>query len=84
VFEQWADTLTGTLDALEIEQLLQLIFFHPDWTFRDGGDRYVIFLQLHSCFLFVACCKWIDSINHRHIFESPSYLCQNNAEAALD
>lgn len=46
MFEQWADTLTGTLDALEIEQLLQLIFFHPDWTFRDGGDRYVIILRL--------------------------------------
>lgn len=39
VFEQWADTLTGTLEALGIEELLQLIFFHPDWTFRDGGDR---------------------------------------------
>ncbi|KAL7484364.1 hypothetical protein ACHAW6_009998 [Cyclotella cf. meneghiniana] len=39
MFEQWADTLTGTLEALGIEQLLQLIFFHPDWTFRDGGDR---------------------------------------------
>jgi hypothetical protein len=39
MFEQWADTLTGTLEALGIEELLQLIFFHPDWTFRDGGDR---------------------------------------------
>ncbi|KAL7513012.1 hypothetical protein ACHAXN_010347 [Cyclotella atomus] len=39
MFEQWADTLTGTLEALNIEELLQLIFFHPDWTFRDGGDR---------------------------------------------
>lgn len=39
LFEQWADTLTGTLEALEVEQLLQLIFFHPHWTFRDGGDR---------------------------------------------
>lgn len=39
MFEQWADTLTGTLEALGIEVLLQLIFFHPQWTFRDGGDR---------------------------------------------
>jgi len=39
IFEQWADTLTGTLEALEVEELLQLIFFHPHWTFRDGGDR---------------------------------------------
>jgi len=39
LFEQWADTLTGTLEALSVEELLQLIFFHPNWTFRDGGDR---------------------------------------------
>ena len=39
LFEQWADTLTGTLEALSVEELLQLIFFHPQWTFRDGGDR---------------------------------------------
>lgn len=39
LFEQWADTLTGTLEALSVEDLLQLIFFHPQWTFRDGGDR---------------------------------------------
>lgn len=39
LFEQWADTLTGTLEALGVEELLQLIFFHPQWTFRDGGDR---------------------------------------------
>ena len=39
LFEQWADTLTGTLEALAVEELLQLIFFHPQWIFRDGGDR---------------------------------------------
>lgn len=40
LFEQWADTLTGTLEALDVENLLQLIFFHPNWMFRDGGrDR---------------------------------------------
>ena len=41
LFEQWADTLTGTLEALDdLENLLQLIFFHPNWMFRDGGrDR---------------------------------------------
>lgn len=41
LFEQWADTLTGTLEALDdLENLLQLIFFHPHWIFRDGGrDR---------------------------------------------
>jgi len=39
MFEQWADTLTGTLETFGIEELLQLIFFHPTWTFRDGWDR---------------------------------------------
>jgi hypothetical protein len=44
-FEQWADTLTGTLGEGEssvdgLGKEIQLIFFHPDWTFRDGGrDR---------------------------------------------
>ena len=44
-FEQWADTLTGTLGEGEssvdgLGREIQLIFFHPDWTFRDGGrDR---------------------------------------------
>ena len=39
LFEQWANTLMGMLEALAVEELLQLIFFHPQWTFRDGGDR---------------------------------------------
>ena len=44
-FEQWADTLTGTLgdgnsSLDDLGDMIQLIFFHPDWTFRDGGrDR---------------------------------------------
>jgi hypothetical protein len=28
------------LVALGIEELLQLVFFHPLWTFRDGGARF--------------------------------------------
>ena len=39
VFESFSNTLTQSLDALGVEDLLQLIFFHPDWTFRDGGER---------------------------------------------
>ena len=45
MFEQWADTLTATLDdgISNLDDLcdsVQLIFFHPEWTFRDGGrDR---------------------------------------------
>ncbi|KAL3816213.1 hypothetical protein ACHAXA_001269 [Cyclostephanos tholiformis] len=44
-FEQWADTLTGTLgdgnsSLDDLGDMIQLIFFHPDWTFRDAGrDR---------------------------------------------
>ena len=45
MFEQWADTLTGALNdgISNLDDLcdnVQLIFFHPRWTFRDGGrDR---------------------------------------------
>lgn len=46
MFEQWADTLTGTLGEEgtssldDLGESVQLIFFHPEWTFRDGGrDR---------------------------------------------
>lgn len=39
VFESFSNTLTQSLEALGVEDLLQLIFFHPDWTFRDGGER---------------------------------------------
>jgi len=38
-FENFSNTLTQPLESLEIENLLQLVFFHPRWTFRDGGDR---------------------------------------------
>lgn len=39
LFESFSNTLTQPLTALDIEELLQLVFFHPYWTFRDGGDR---------------------------------------------
>lgn len=39
LFESFSNTLTQPLTALGIEDLLQLVFFHPYWTFRDGGDR---------------------------------------------
>lgn len=39
MFENFSNTLTQTLDALGVEDLLQLIFFHPNWIFRDGGER---------------------------------------------
>lgn len=39
LFENFANTLTQPLTALGVEDLLQLVFFHPCWTFRDGGDR---------------------------------------------
>ncbi|GMI00828.1 hypothetical protein TrLO_g13555 [Triparma laevis f. longispina] len=39
-FEAFSSTLTQTLETGPIaERLLQLVFFHPKWTFRDGGDR---------------------------------------------
>jgi hypothetical protein len=39
LFENFSNTLTQPLTALGIDDLLQLVFFHPQWTFRDGGER---------------------------------------------
>ena len=39
LFESFTNTLTQPLTALGIEELLQLVFFHPLWSFRDGGAR---------------------------------------------
>lgn len=38
-YENFCNTLTAPLEVLDIEDLLQLVFFHPKWTFRDGGER---------------------------------------------
>lgn len=39
LFESFSTTLTQPLTALGVEDLLQLVFFHPQWSFRDGGER---------------------------------------------
>jgi len=39
-FETFSNTLTQSLTGLGMEKLLQLVFFHQHWTFRDGGDRF--------------------------------------------
>ena len=39
MFENFSNTLTQPLEPLKVEDLIQLVFFHPVWTFRDGGDR---------------------------------------------
>ena len=39
MFENFSNTLTQALTTLQVEELLQLVFFHPQWCFRDGGDR---------------------------------------------
>ena len=39
LFENWSTTLTMPLTALGVEDLLQLVFFHPHWSFRDGNAR---------------------------------------------
>jgi hypothetical protein len=38
-FESFSTTLTQALGALGVEDLLQLVFFHPNWVFRDGDAR---------------------------------------------
>lgn len=39
MFENFSTTLTRPLSALGVEELIQLVFFHPHWSFRDGGER---------------------------------------------
>jgi hypothetical protein len=39
IFESFATTLTQPLSALGVEDAIQLVFFHPHWSFRDGGER---------------------------------------------
>ena len=39
MFESFSTTLTQPLTALGVEGLLQLVFFHPQWSFRDGDAR---------------------------------------------
>jgi len=37
LFENLSTTLTQPLEPLGLDKLTQLVFFHPRWTFRDGG-----------------------------------------------
>jgi len=39
MFENFGNSLTQPLEPLKVEDLLQLVFFHPEWTFRDGAAR---------------------------------------------
>jgi len=39
LFDNFSNSLTQPLESLQIEDLIQLVFFHPQWTFRDGGER---------------------------------------------
>ncbi|CAM9355890.1 unnamed protein product [Ascophyllum nodosum] len=38
-FEIMGQTLTQPLEALRLEDDIQLVFFHPQYSFRDGQDR---------------------------------------------
>ena len=38
-FTSFTDTLSQPLEPLGIEKMIQLVFFHPMWVFRDGADR---------------------------------------------
>jgi len=38
-FDGLADTLNGALSSLKIERDTQLVFFHPEYMFRDGKQR---------------------------------------------
>ena len=38
-YDMLADTLNEALGDLGVEKDIQLVFFHPDYTFRDGKER---------------------------------------------
>lgn len=38
-FDAFADTLNAALTQLRLEEQVQLVFFHPGYTFRDGKPR---------------------------------------------
>lgn len=38
-YDALADTLNGALTELGMERHIQLVFFHPEYTFRDGQQR---------------------------------------------
>jgi hypothetical protein len=38
-FMALSDTLTAPLESLGLESSIQLVFFHPQWVFRDGRER---------------------------------------------
>jgi len=38
-FDVFADSLNQALTNLKLEEQVQLVFFHPGYTFRDGKDR---------------------------------------------
>ena len=38
-YDLLADTLNGALTNLKAEEIIQLVFFHPGYAFRDGQDR---------------------------------------------
>lgn len=38
-FDAFADTLNEALTTLRLEAELQLVFFHPQFSFRDGKQR---------------------------------------------
>lgn len=38
-FDAFTDTLNDALTTLGLEEQMQLVFFHPQYTFRDGQER---------------------------------------------
>ena len=38
-FDVFADTLNNALTQLQLEEEVQLVFFHPQYSFRDGKAR---------------------------------------------
>ncbi|KAK4536998.1 hypothetical protein CDCA_CDCA10G3023 [Cyanidium caldarium] len=45
-FDAVTAPLQSALTELGLEQLVQLVFFHPGYVFRDGNDRYAVDAQV--------------------------------------
>lgn len=39
VLQSFSNTLTQSLEGLSVEDDIQLVFFHPQWVFRDGVSQ---------------------------------------------
>ena len=55
--QTFSNTLTQPLEALALEEEVQLVFFHPEWVFRDGVRALSFVVFVCSDFLCLVVCR---------------------------